>query len=207
MCAEGSNSIISWNAKVFLKEDKSCFNKYFQIPALFLLTWTAGRFSIFSVLYAYVLRVCNIWLSPEFQWHHAVLPVISHTILRTLFQGLPPQIPVVPFTLMPCLFQLLLITFFMPSQELSLPILTIEKKPQTLFRHLHWLVLISDIKLKLCPLSAGLCRVSASMHLSFLLCACFNVTLMSSILKKKIAVHLPFTISVLLLLPVGCSMA
>jgi len=28
--AEGSNSIISWNAKMFLKEDKSCFNKYFQ---------------------------------------------------------------------------------------------------------------------------------------------------------------------------------
>lgn len=28
--AEDSNSIISWNAKVFLKEDKSCFNKYFQ---------------------------------------------------------------------------------------------------------------------------------------------------------------------------------
>lgn len=60
MCAEGSNSIISWNAKVFLKEDKSCFNKYFQIPALFLLTITAGRFSIFSVLYAYVLRVYNL---------------------------------------------------------------------------------------------------------------------------------------------------
>lgn len=28
--AEDSNSIISWNAKVFLKEDNSCFNKYFQ---------------------------------------------------------------------------------------------------------------------------------------------------------------------------------
>lgn len=28
--AEGSNTIISWNAKMFLKEDNSSFNKYFQ---------------------------------------------------------------------------------------------------------------------------------------------------------------------------------
>lgn len=28
--AEDSNCIVAWNAKMFLKEDKSCFNKYFQ---------------------------------------------------------------------------------------------------------------------------------------------------------------------------------
>lgn len=28
--AEDSNHIITWNAKMFLEEDKSCFNKYFQ---------------------------------------------------------------------------------------------------------------------------------------------------------------------------------
>lgn len=30
--AEDSNCIITWNAKMFLKEDKSCFNKYLQRP-------------------------------------------------------------------------------------------------------------------------------------------------------------------------------
>lgn len=29
-CAEDFKSIISWNAKMFLKEGKLCFNKYFQ---------------------------------------------------------------------------------------------------------------------------------------------------------------------------------
>lgn len=83
---------------------------------------------------------------------------------------------------MPCLFQLLLVTYFM-----QLALLIIQKNLQTLLRQLHWLVLIFDIKLKLCPMSAGLCMVSplpASMHLSFLLCAPFSVTL-TSVLKKK----------------------
>lgn len=158
-----------------------------EIPALFLLSLTVGRFSIFPVSYTYVLEVHITFGSPLNFNATTQSCLFFLTVSPEPYFRDPPPNTCCSFTLMPCLFQLLLITYFMPPLELSLPILIIQKNPQTLLRHLHWLVLIFDIKLKLCLLSAGLCMVyslPASMHLSFLLYAHFYVTLTSSILKK-----------------------
>lgn len=139
-----------------------------EIPVLFLLSLIVGRFNIFPVPEAYVLRVTfdfPLNFNASMQSCLFFLTVSPEPHFRVVEQ----QILVVPLTMMSWLFQLFLRTYLMPPLDLSLPILIIQNNLQILLRHLHWLVLIFATKLKLCPLSAVLCMIyplPPSIHLS-----------------------------------------
>lgn len=91
-----------------------------EIPLLFLLSLIVGRFNIFPVPEAYVLRV-TFDFPPNFNASRQSCLFFLTVSQEPHFRVVEQQILVVPLTMMSWLFQLFLRTYLMPSLDLSLP--------------------------------------------------------------------------------------